>query len=146
MTDSDLFPVAFYFRVVFNGLELAFKEVTGLSTEIELENIAEGGVNNYQHRLPKQVRHPNLVLKRALNAIDKSTMLSLEAALGNELAQPVQPVQITVSLLTATGVPLYSWLCDNAYPVKWEIDALDAEKNSMVIETLEFSYTTLQQF
>lgn len=31
----------------------------------------------------------------------------------------------------------------NAYPVKWDISALNSQKNELVIETLEMAYTNL---
>ena len=36
-------PVAFYFQVKIGNEEFAFKEVTGLSAEIETEPVKEGG-------------------------------------------------------------------------------------------------------
>ena len=31
---------------------------------MEIETVVEGGENRFVHRLPKPVKHPNLVLKR----------------------------------------------------------------------------------
>ncbi|MCD7977301.1 MAG: phage tail protein [Tannerellaceae bacterium] len=140
---GEVLPVAFYFRVRFAGVELAFKEVSGLTTEMELETVQEGGVNHYEYRLPKQTKHPNLVMKRALEQINKQEISWIQAILENDFSQPVKPIQITVDLLNAKEEPLYTWACNHAFPVKWEVDTLDSEKNSVLIETLEFSYTTL---
>lgn len=68
-------PVAFYFSVRLGFLELPFKEVSGLQVELELETIPEGGVNTHQHRLPKQLKHGNLVLKRALQPVTSPEVL-----------------------------------------------------------------------
>jgi phage tail-like protein len=65
-------PVAFYFSVFIGGIELPFKEVSGLSTEMETENIGEGGVNDFEHKLPKQIKQRNLVLKRALAPVSSN--------------------------------------------------------------------------
>ncbi len=51
-------PVGFYFRVVFThpsgsfSSETSFKEVSGLTVDTSPEEIEEGGVLNYKHRLP----------------------------------------------------------------------------------------------
>jgi len=50
-----------------------------------------------------------------------------------------------VSLLEKEGKPIYTWSCANAYPVKWEVESLDSEKNSVLIESLEMAYTTLKR-
>ena len=69
MTDF-LLPVAFSFQVRFTGdtgkEDIAFHEVSGLEAEIELELVTEGGENRFQHKLPKPVKHPNLILKRGV--------------------------------------------------------------------------------
>lgn len=56
-------PVAFYFSVNIENISFPFKEVSGLNVEMELETVDEGGLNTYQHQLPKQIRHGNLALK-----------------------------------------------------------------------------------
>ena len=49
-----------------------------------------------------------------------------------------------VSLLDEAGTPVSSWLFINAYPVKWTVSSLDADSNTVVIETLELSYQRMQ--
>jgi T4-like virus tail tube protein gp19. len=46
-------------------------------------------------------------------------------------------------LLDAGHFPLNNWSVLNAYPVKWDISALNSQKNELVIETLEMAYTNL---
>ena len=53
------------------------------------------------------------------------------------------PVNLTISLLDAGHFPLNNWSVLNAYPVKWDISALNSQKNELVIETLEMAYTNL---
>ncbi len=73
MTDknSQYPPVAFYFSVYINGIrrdagDNSFQEVSGLNVELETEDVAEGGENRFVHNLPKQIKHPKLVLKRGI--------------------------------------------------------------------------------
>ncbi|MDR0941063.1 MAG: phage tail protein [Bacteroidales bacterium] len=151
MADDWSLPVAFYFSVEFLGKpeigELTFKEVSGLTAEIETETIKEGGLNNYGHTLPKGVKHSNLLLKSAVRKTDSANELALQTWLQNvfnldfAVAIPIQ--NIIVKLLNANGQPLRSWFCSGAYPVKIETEGFDAEKNQIAIETLEFCYKEL---
>lgn len=138
-------PVAFYFKVKINNEEVAFKEVSGLNSEIEVETIREGGVNNYEHKVPKQVKHGNLVLKRAILPLKSNLITWVKSVLESDFATRIKTREIVISLLDAEGGPLYTWSCMGAYPVKWDIDSLDSEKNNILIETLELAYTTLKR-
>lgn len=138
-------PVAFYFQVTFDTEKVAFREVSGLTTEMELETVSEGGENTYQHRLPKQIKRGNLVLKRALLPASSPFIGWVKGILENDFSQPIRPRNLVVSLLNAEGDPLYSWNCERAFPVKWETNPLDAEKSTVLIESLEFAYANLKR-
>ncbi|MEL1242808.1 phage tail protein [Flavobacterium sp. DGU11] len=138
-------PVSFYFKVRIMLNEFAFKEVSGLSTEVETESVSEGGVNNYTHLLPKQVKHGNLVLKRVLMPNTGPEVLWIRQMLEGDLSIPVVTMPITIQLLNSEGIAIYNWVCQDAYPVKWDIGSLDSEKNNVLIETLEFAYTTIKR-
>jgi len=151
MPDNWNLPVAFYFKVEFQGDsqigELAFKEVSGLTAEVETETFREGGVNSYEHKLLKGIKHPNLTLKRALQKTDTLAEIILQkwrrSVFNYDFEQPVTLQDIIVKLLDANGKPLKTWTCKGAYPVKIETDGFDSEKNQVAIETLEFSYQQL---
>lgn len=138
-------PVAFYFEVKIGDIECAFKEVTGLSAELETESVKEGGVNEYTYLLPKQVKHGNLSLKRALSPLSDSELSWIKQILEGDFSVPIETRSIIVNLLGKDGTPIYTWTCANAYPVKWEIGGLDSQSNNILIETLEFAYTTLKR-
>ncbi len=65
--------------------------------------------------------------------------------MGTRLAISLISLLITISLLDKEGAPIYTWVCTKAYPVKWEAEALDAEKNSVLIESVEFAYKILKR-
>ncbi len=73
-------PAAFYFSVKLQGEprigEVAFREVSGLSAEMEFEEVACGGMNDHKLLLPKGVKHANVVLKRAMTSDYGYTALS----------------------------------------------------------------------
>ncbi len=140
-------PVAFYFQVEFLGDPpigiVAFKEVSGLSTEMDLETVREGGENNYEIKLPNGIRHGNLVLKRVVSPADANLGLWIKDALEGGFVKPIQPRSILIYLMNENKDPIHIWFCENSYPVKWETEGFDAEKNSVAIESLELAYTKL---
>jgi phage tail-like protein len=48
---------------------------------------------------------------------------------------------LLVFLMNEDKVPIRAWGFANAYPVKWEVDALNSTKNEVAIEKIELSYT-----
>jgi phage tail-like protein len=148
MTDFSL-PVAFHFGVSVDqatGTEdAAFQEVSGLEAEIEVEPVVEGGENRFVHKLPKPVRHPNLVLKRGIASGSSGLVAWAQAVFENDFSQPIVPRGIVVSLRDAEGDPVRSWAVARAYPVKWQVSGFGSTKNEVVIETMEFAYTTLRR-
>ena len=147
MQDQWNLPVAFYFRVLFGLNELAFKEVSGLTVEMDTELLEEGGVNDFVHVLPKRIKHGNLVLKRALATVSLTNpeVLWIKSIMENSLLVPIVTLPVTIQLMNSAGVAIYTWNCMNAYPVKWEIGELDSEKNNILIESLELAYTTIMR-
>ena len=125
--------------------DAAFSEVSGLEAEIELETVVEGGENRFVHRLPRPVKHQNLVLKRGL-ASDQGTLAKwCKSVLENDFSQPIEPKGVSVSLCDADGDPVRSWSIANAYPVKWSVAGFDAMKNELAVETVEFAFSTLKR-
>ncbi|CAN5330689.1 hypothetical protein BH23BAC1_BH23BAC1_17710 [soil metagenome] len=63
-------PVGFHFLVKFEDFseetDTYFQEVNGLSVTINTEEFAEGGENQFVHKLPKGTSYDNLVLKRGI--------------------------------------------------------------------------------
>jgi len=145
MVEDPNIPVSFYFQVKIANEEYAFKEVSGLQTEMETESFFEGGVNDFEYKLPKQVKHANLVLKRSLIPQDSNLIKWVRKMLEGDFSQPVKPLEIVISLLSGDNKPLYTWTCAQAYPVKWNAENLDSEKNSVMLESLELAYTTLKR-
>lgn len=148
----DLFtpPTAFHFNVVFQGLappipDMAFQEVSGLETELSTEPLQEGGENRFMHILPKQVKHPNLKLKRAMTTMASGLVYWCKATLEGGFAEPIKPRDMVISLLNDVHVPVASWSVTNAYPVKWTIGNFDAMKNELAVEMIELSYLSLER-
>ncbi|WP_299625665.1 phage tail protein [uncultured Tenacibaculum sp.] len=141
---SDYPLPGFYFRLTF-PLELgladtSFKEVSGLSMEMGIEEIAEGGENRYKHRVPTGAKYQNLVLKRGVTSSISALSLWCEATIAGGLSSSIITQTVIVSLLDEDSFPIKNWSLVNAWPVKWEFSPLDSMKNEILIESLELSY------
>jgi len=139
---------SFYFTVAIHGVDSedsAFQDVSGFSAEREIEEVAEGGENGFVHRLPKRVRHQNLVLKRGL--VDHATALFrwCARALESDLHEAMTTQDIVVSLLDPDARPIVRWSFVRAWPVKMEVAAFNARESEVAIETLEFSFQSVRR-
>jgi len=131
-------PVGYHFKVEFNNQdgEYQFQSVSGLSVDLETEEIAEGGENRFKHKLPVKTKFPNLVLKRGLLVDSKLIKWCREAIEDFN----IEPTDLTVSLLNEEHEPLMTWNVVHVYPVKWSMPDFNAEESKIVIETIELVY------
>jgi phage tail-like protein len=134
-------PVGFHFRVEFlnigNDNDVRFQSVSGLNVEYDTESFKEGGENRFEHKLPGRTKYPDLALKRGM-LTDSKVIAWLLDALQN---RKIEPAQINVSLLNENHEPLMTWKVFRAWPRKWQVSDLNAQENSVVVETLELSYS-----
>ncbi|SEC21564.1 conserved hypothetical phage tail region protein [Tenacibaculum sp. MAR_2009_124] len=134
-------PVGFHFTVKFSDIankkhDHRFQSVSGLSVDLETEEVAEGGENRFKHKIPVRTKYPNLVLKRGM-LIDSGVIKWCRKAIENF---DIQPVDLTISLLDEKQQALQTWKISHAYPIKWSVADLNAEENKVIIETIELSY------
>jgi len=139
----DLFypSVGFHFSVVFELFpqlpnDFRFQEVSGLSANVETEQLKEGGENRFSYQLPSRTRYDKLVLKRGLFIGSFIIQWCREAIEDLNFA----PTNIIITLLNEMHLPVAAWYVVNAFPVKWSISNFNAQESSVVIETLEFEY------
>lgn len=144
MSDNNInyFPAAvFYFSVHIGGNEYAFQEVSGLEVERELEEIVEGGVNNYVHKVPKRTKYNNIVLKRGSVKAKSSLIKWCERTIQSDLTNKIQTKDIIIKLLDPeSDSKVIGWNVIKAYPVKWSMGNLNAQDNSIAIETIELAF------
>ncbi|TDQ22702.1 MULTISPECIES: phage tail protein [Tenacibaculum] len=134
-------PVGFSFKVEFEDISTSngdnsFQSVSGLSVDLETEEIAEGGENRFKHKIPVRSKYPNLVLKRGM-LVDSEVIKWCKKALENF---EIQPVNINVMLLGEDQQTIQTWNVVHAYPIKWNVGDFNAEESKLVIETLELTY------
>ena len=132
-------PLGYHFKVEFanQDAEYQFQSVSGLSVDLEIEEIAEGGENRFKHKLPVKSKYPNLVLKRGL-LVDSELIKWCREAVDDLI---ITPTDLTISLLNEEHEPLMTWNVVHAFPVKWSVADLSAEESKIVIETIELVYS-----
>lgn len=132
----------FYFSVQLGSQDntVSFQEVSGISMEMDTEEITEGGNNSFKHRIPTSVKHSNLILKRGMVPNNSELAAWCMDALSGNLTNQIEPKTIIISLLNENGLPVMVWKFVNAWPVKWAVADLNSMNNEMLIESLEFAY------
>ncbi|MCE3604296.1 phage tail protein [Massilia sp. P8910] len=144
LTSDGYQPSAFYFKVMFGatlGLaDTSFKEVSGISAELETETVVEGGENRYVHTLPTHYKTRSLQLKRGIAPMTSPLVLWCRSVFEGDFVLPILAQPLVVCLMNADGLPIRSWSFANAYPLKWEVEGFGSEKNEVAIENITLSY------
>lgn len=124
----------FNFLIEIEGLLTGgFTEVTGLESEIEVEEYREGGQNRYSHQLPGPTKYPaRLVLKHGLT--DIGSLWNWYEAVTRGV---IQRKNGTIMLLDRARLPVIWWNFAQAFPVKWSGPQFNAESSEVVFETIE---------
>lgn len=143
-------PTGFLFKVSFEDSmykinegeeDAGFQEITGLTTEIGMEEYREGGENRFAHRLPNPVTFSNIVLKRGM--LRGSSML-------NWYLKSVESFEFTtydlnIILQNEKRQPLQAWNVVSAYPVKWEVSGLNAMDAQVMVDSVELRFQYFRQ-
>jgi phage tail-like protein len=120
----------------------AFTEVTGLTVEVELVEIKEGGQNHFVHKVPGAMKWPNIVLKRGVTDSDNlfewfaKTSGDGFAGEGNALSRTQGQITVTDSM----GEAVRGWTFEEAFPVKWTGPSLKSSSNEVAVEELEIAH------
>jgi phage tail-like protein len=154
---------SYLFFVELSGLLVAFfTECSGLKVERKMEEIKEGGLNDYVHKLPGRLEYKNIVLKRGLSMsralwdwfmqgrhdcnVKRLNFSIIQGAPGQNLATAIAGgtmgmAEMAFGMLGKGFGKVKHWDVENAWPVKWEMSALKAsDSKTVAIETLEIAH------
>jgi len=136
-------PFTGQFVFTVDGVEIgSFTEASGLSVEVEVEELQEGGQNQFVHKLPGRLKWPLLVLKRGITESDGlfewfgKTSGDGFAAEGDKLER----LSGEVVLVDAARKPLRRWEFSGAFPVKWSGPSFAASSSEVATEELEITH------
>lgn len=136
-------PITSTFVVDVDGLTIGrFTEVDGLQLEIAVEEIEEGGVNSFVHKLPGRMKWPNITLKRGITQTDnlfswmEKSSGEAFAAGGNKLERST----LGITMRGKHGEPLREWQVEGAFPIKWTGPTFAAADDDALTEELEIAH------
>jgi phage tail-like protein len=104
----------------------------GLTVEYEIQEVKEGGNNEYIHRFPGRTKYQNLKLTRP---IDKDTQ-KVADWLASVASDPKRSTA-EIAILDGGGGTVAKWRLQGIYPVRWSGPTLDTGTNAVALEVLE---------
>ena len=137
---------AFHFMVsigtTFTTKDTSFREVSGISVDMKLDEIKEGGENRFTYQVPLRASGTKLSLKRGIAELNSPLVVWCKKCLETDFDRPIVTKDVTVRLLNQYHLPAAVWNFANAYPVKWEVEGFHSMKNEVAIEKIDMVYTT----
>lgn len=156
----DVSPAWKFYVEVLGVLVAEFQECSGLSMEREIEEVKEGGTNDFVWLLPKHIKHSTIVLKKGVTYNRElwrwfragqfdgqvwgfSTIPGASMAISLlKRAGIIVPMGTSVSIVLGTvdGKVAKHWDLIGAIPVKWTGPDMKSDSNEAALETLEIRH------
>ncbi len=133
--DMDGFGGFRFWVEIDNLLVAAFKECSGLSAEIEVETYQEGGLNDYEHKLPGRAKFGNVTLTTGL-----SNSPVLWEWFYNGTMGAFGRRNVSIVLYAKGSSEKMRWNLTAAYPVNWQGPSFNTEDNSVAVQSLELAH------
>lgn len=139
-------PVAgFKFGVEIAGIvDCWFSECSGLSVEREIYTFQEGGINEYEHKLPGRLKQSTITLKRGIASNDLWTWFNEELYTDKKAAKMHELPDISIVLFNGDRTEVKRWNLKRAFPIKWTGPDLNTEGNQVAFETIEIAHHGLE--
>ena len=136
-------PTSATFVVEVDGRPLGqFREASGLSVTVEVEEVVEGGQNFHTHKLPGRFTFTNVTLRRGLTEdngliawIDEVTAGGFEKK-GKKLKRNT----VAIILMSADGKRLRTWTLQEAFPVSWKGPDFSLASDDFLVEEVEIAH------
>jgi len=141
--NGKIYPyTSFNFIVEIDNVESAgFSELSGLSIETETEEVAEGGINTFVHKLPKRTKYGNITLKKGMTNSADLYNWYMDIVKGKIIQK-----ELGIVLLDETRqYETERWQFQKAYPVKWVGPELNASSTNIAFESIEVAHSGLSK-
>ncbi len=134
-TIKSAYPLPVYnYRVSIGGSTLAFSEVTGLSLQYEPITYKHGlSWKEGAEYMPGMKQPLRVTLRRGIVFQRDDLLTWIKTVQQNK----VDKRDIVIDLCDETGAPLISWLLRQAFPLKLDAPAFNANSNEAAIESME---------
>lgn len=131
----------FRFGVYLGPREIAgFSEVSGLTMAVETEEYQEGGLNSHTHKLPSRVTQSTVTLRHGLGDSPLLYAWTHPSVYGKFLRLP-----LAIVMHDHAGMPTWGWALSDAFPVRWTGPELQADGNTVAMESLELAHEGLSK-
>ena len=133
MPDDLSFGLALRFEVKIDGHDLgAWSKVQGLDVHFDILKFQQGGTDNMTYYAPGRTNYQDVKLFRAMTK-DSSKVLDWLSGLQKNPTKGTG----SITLLDASGKPVFSWDLRGVLPKTWSGPQLDAGTAAVAVETLE---------
>lgn len=120
-----------------NEVVANFQDCSGLTVEYEVQEVIEGGNNEFVLKLPGRRKFTNITLKRGVTA--NAQFLTWRPKIeGGKIK--VEKKNLSILLFNQAGETVKTWNVVQAYPVKWTGPDLKATSMEVAIESLELAH------
>ena len=132
--------VRFAFQVLWDGTEIIFQEVTGLSSETQVIEYRGGSSKVYSTvKMPGIQKFNNVTLKKGTFKGDTTLWKNYNLNKMNTSKR----VAITINLLDETNAVVMTWKLLNAFPSKITVTDMKSDANEVAVETMELAHEGL---
>lgn len=130
----------FHFQVQWGGTKVNFTEVTGLEVSADVIEYRDGASPEFHKiKMPGLQKFSNITLKRGKFEKDNDFFVWWSTIQMNKIERR----DLIVTLLNETHTPVFTWNIKNAWPVKVNAGDLGADKNEVMIESMELAHEGL---
>jgi phage tail-like protein len=139
--DYDRPTFAGRFRIEVDGVEIGtFQEVSGLSVQMKIEEITEGGNNDFTHKMPGPLTWPNITLKRGVTRSDELFEWFNQVSATVSRAGGLERRNGSITALDEHRDQVRQWNFTGAVPVRWKGPDFSASGNGIAVEELEIAH------
>lgn len=132
--------VKFAFKVMWDGAELIFQEVTGLSSETQIIEYRGGSSPVFSTvKMPGIKKFGNITCKKGIFKGDDNLWEKYNAIKMNTIKR----VSIVITLLDESQQTAMTWTLANAWPTKITGTDMKSDANEIAIESIEIAHEGL---
>ena len=132
------YPVtAFHFQVEWGGTRIGFTEVSGLTVELQSIDYREGNEPQTVRKLPGLTKYGNLTLKWGIT--DSMELYKWRKQVEEGKMKEARR-NIAIILMDEERNDKIRWVFTGAWPVKYKISDLNAQRSEIVFEILEIAF------
>ena len=129
------------FSVEMEGLLVAtFTECSGLSATVEVETIQEGGLNNFEHKLPGRTSFGNITLGSGVASSNNLWDWFYDVTMGKVVRR-----NVSIIMYSQNRSEAMRWNLEAAYPVSWQGPSFTAGDASITVHSLELAHHGLSR-